>query len=97
MQDLLKESMQKLKDQHAIDPKSVTAGDIIVLLELLSGYALGHNRTLQQMSDVVLSLAKHVDRLDREVRTLKMRQGGGHHDMQSQSANRAATSAHRAR
>lgn len=69
----VKESMQRLKDQHTIDPKSVTAGDIIALLELLAGYALGHNRTLQQMSDVALSLAKHVDRLDREIRQLKIR------------------------
>lgn len=73
VQEHLRDAMLRLKSQHAIDPKSVTAGDIIAILDILAGYALGHHRSIHDVTDALLDAARQLDRVDKEVAALKFR------------------------
>lgn len=80
----LREAVEQVKRQHTIDPHSVTAGDLLTVIEYLAGFVAGHNAVMHEVTDTVLQLSRTVMRLEQDLDRIKRRARRWNHDLPNQ-------------
>lgn len=70
---MLVERLQSIKAKHGVDPRSVSTGECLDLMELMAGYLLGHDKVLEEVAADMVQTMRVVTALRQEVSMLRRR------------------------
>lgn len=71
--ELLIEQIVAIKGKYGVDPRSVSVGDCLAVMETMAGYLLGHDRALEDVVAGTVDAMRAVKELRRELRILRQR------------------------
>lgn len=71
--ELLIEQFLAMKAKHGADPKSVSVGECLAVMETMTGYLLGHDRVLEEMAADLAETMRAVMGMRQELRALRQR------------------------